>query len=283
MMSEGKNFRVEIDRHLASMEALEELSDARYHLTHERFEAASNQRRLILDWVEGLTRRLSPPPAGPVKILSVGCGGGVMDRRITDLIAKALGPVHITGIDPNEEHIPAFQSAFDDGEHASSTFNGGFMDFDGDHRFDLIYFLHSLYYFDAIEPALRKAATLLRPGGKLVAFQAPNSELNHLAHRMWEKQFDQPAWYSDDVREILETIPGTLDCERIDARVDVTPCFHSDDRLGIEILDFIVQADTQRFSASLSASLRNSLKSVCARSGHQFLVPHPVDVMVMSR
>jgi SAM-dependent methyltransferase len=282
-MAKGRRIRDEIDRHLASMEALEELSDTRYHLTHERFEAASNQRRLLLDWVEGLTRRLSPPPGRPVDILSVGCGGGVMDRRIIDLIAKTCGPVHITGVDPNDEHIPAFQTAFNDSEHASSTFIGGFMDFDADRRFDLIYFLHSLYYFDAIEPALRKAAALLRPGGRLVAFQAPNSELNHLAHRVWKKQFDQPAWYSDDVRAILEVIPGTLRCERIEATVDVTPCFEPDNRLGIEILDFIVQAETQRFSPALRASLRSSLKSVCARAGDQFLVPHPIDVMTLDR
>lgn len=281
MVSNGKKLRAEVDRHLNSLDDLDELSDERYHATHERFEAASNQRSLILEWIERLAATTLRPGSGPIEMLSVGCGGGVMDRQIADRIAASGNAVHITGVDPNAQHIPAFKETFDGTAHRVDTFQGSFDEFHSNGRFDLVYFLHSLYYFESIEPALRAALGRLKPGGSLIVFQAPNAELNHLADRVWRKQFDQAAWYSGDVRRLLDSMEGPTTWERLDARVDVTPCFESDDPAGVELLDFVVQADTRRFSPAFRASLRDSLRAICTSSNGRLLAPHPVDVLTI--
>lgn len=282
MTPTAKQLRAEVDRHLEDLGELEELSDERYHTTHECFEAASDQRKLILEWFGGLAGRIDRTDDQRPKLLSVGCGGGVMDRCIADVIAKSTGPIDVTGIDPNPRHIPAFADAFSGGPHQIRTFIGGFDDFQADIQFDLIYFLHSLYYFDTIEPALARAAESLRPNGTMVVLQAPNGDLNHLADRVWRKQFDQSAWYSDDVQRVLDSMEGDTSMTRIDAHVDVTPCFDEHDAAGVELLDFIVQADTRRFSPAFRESLRDSLDSICTNRDGRRLAPHPVDALVFT-
>ena len=67
------DLRDRIDGHLDAFDSLEELSDARYHVTHERFESASNQRAMILDWLEDLADRMAFPSDRATRMLSVGC------------------------------------------------------------------------------------------------------------------------------------------------------------------------------------------------------------------
>ena len=280
MAEPADDLRTEIDRHLNALGDVDELDDERYHLTHERFEAASNQRERILEWFATFLGSRRSGDQDPFELLSVGCGGGVMDRRIADTAAAARGPVHVTGIDPNPRHIPAFRAEFDESPHPIETFIGGFEDFEGERRYDLVYFLHCLYYFEHIEQPLADAVDRLGPDGAIVVLQAPNDDLNHLADRVWRKQFSQSAWYSDDVRRILESMDGRTSCERIDARVDVTPCFRADDPAGEELLDFIVQAETRRFSEDFRGSLRDSLRAICDADGDRLYAAHPVDVLV---
>jgi len=280
-MAEPENdLRADVDRRLGALDGIDPLSDERYHRTHERFEAASDQRQRILDWFErfiGHGERADTPIS---KVLSIGCGGGVMDRRIVDVIAEHSGPIHLTGVDPNPEHIDAFTSAFGATSHQVDAFAGGFEDFRSERRFDLVYFLHCLYYFETIEQPLIDAAERLAPGGALVVLQAPNDDLNHLADRVWRKQFEQSAWYSDDVADVLAGMDGRTTRTRIEAWVDVTPCFRPGDPSGVELLDFIVQADTRDLPEALGDSLRDSLRSICETRGDRLRVSHPVDALV---
>jgi len=283
MAERAENFRDSIDQHLHQLSRLEELSDERYHITHERFEATSNQRTLIIDWLSELAAKTSFPTDRPTRILSVGCGGGVMDRKISDLFAAHAESVSLVGIDPNPQHTAAFEALFSGEDFEVGVHTGMFEDYKSDNGFDLIHFVHCLYYFEHIEPELRKAADMLTPGGALVILQAPNEDLNHLADRTWKKQFNQSAWYSDDVLSVLKGLGLDATCVRLNAHVDVTECFELDNDFGIDILDFIVQAETAKFSSAFRKSLRESLASICTRHGNRLLAEHPVDAIVLRR
>lgn len=266
--------------HLDGLSSLKELDDARYHETHERFEGASNQRSLILDWLGALADRTTFPTERATRMLSAGCGGGVMDRRITRVIRDHVDSLSLVGVDPNPEHTEAFQRQFAKEGFEVEVFTGMFEDYDSQGSFDLIHFVHCLYYFEHIEPELRKAVDMLTPGGALIVLQAPNEALNHLADRVWRKQFDQSAWYSDDVMAVLSALAVDLETQRINAEVDVTPCFDPADPAGIDILDFIVQADTRQFSEAFQSSLRESLRQVCRAHDGRLMCKHPVDAIV---
>lgn len=280
MASSAKDLRVRIDDHFNKISSLEELGDRRYHAAHEAFEAASNQRALILAWLEQLADRLDLPRNRSARLLSVGCGGGVMDRRIAEVFARHVEMLSLAGVDPNPEHTRAFRQQLSGEGFDVTAFNGGFEEFRSRQRYDVIHFVHCLYYFEHIEPELHKAVDMLVPGGALVVLQAPNQALNHLADRVWKKQFERSAWYSDDVVSVLETMDIELQVERLDASVDVTDCFDDNAESGREILDFIVQAETRRLSAALQASLLESLRSICRRQGSRLLCEHPVDAIV---
>jgi len=279
----AEQLRDRIDGQLATFDSLEELSDARYHTTHERFEAASNQRALILDWLEDLADRMTFRSDRAARLLSVGCGGGVMDRRITRVFSEHVHELSLVGVDPNPEHTRAFRRQFAKEGFDVEAFTGLFEDFRTGGTFDVIHFVHCLYYFEHIEPELRKAFEMLAPGGALVILQAPNEDLNHLADRFWKKQLERSAWYSDDVVAVLAETGAEFRVHRIDAEVDVTACFEPGSELGTDILDFIVQADTSQFSDEFQASLRASLRSICRRQGRRLLCAHPVDALVARR
>src|SRR6056297_457417 len=280
MVSSAADIRTRIAHHFEELTSLRELSDARYHATHETFESASNQRELILEWLGALARRLDLPSRGHARLLSVGCGGGVMDLRVARVFSDHVDAVSLVGVDPNPEHTRAFQSQLSGEGFDVDVFTSGFEDFETSRTFDVVHFIHCLYYFEHIVPELRKAVDVLSPDGALVVLQAPNEALNHLADRVWKKQFERSAWYSDDVIAALEGMGADIEVERIDAEVDVTDCFERGNEKGIEILDFIVQAETQKLPQAFQASLRESLRSICRQQGDRLLSRHPVDAIV---
>ena len=96
---------------------------------------------------------------GPVTVLDIGCGDGLLVRKLSATCAS------VTGIDPNDTAtLPTIQSA---------TFD----DFSPDQLFDTIIFVASLHHMDT-RCALIKAKNMLRPGGQiLVVGLARNSSL----------------------------------------------------------------------------------------------------------
>lgn len=280
MASSAEDLQDRIDDHLEKLLSLAELGDERYHITHETFEGASNQRSLILEWLKKVANRIDLPRQRHAALLSVGCGGGVMDRRIAHVFADHVDTVSLVGVDPNPEHTQAFQHQLSGEGFDLESFTGGFEDFQSNQKYDVIHFVHCLYYFEHIAPELSKAVEMLSPNGVLVVLQAPNEALNHLADRVWKKQFDQSAWFSDDVISALREMDIDLLTERLDAVVDVTDCFDSHSKSGAEKLDFIVQAETRKLSSTLQSSLLDSLRSICRQQGDRLLCKHPVDAIV---
>lgn len=276
----AQDIRSRIDRHLDEIGNLEELSDTRYHVTHERFEHASNQRSLIIDWLEHVADATTFPAHRPTRLLSVGCGGGVMDQRIAQVFAEHVDALTLAGVDPNPEHTRAFEALFANRGFAVDVFTGLFEDYRPESTFDVVHLVHCLYYFEHIGPELRNAAEMLAPGGTMIILQAPNEDLNHLADRVWKKQFDQSAWYSDDVLAALRPLELDTRVQRLAAHVDVTECFEAGNPTGTEILDFIVQAETAEFSPAFQARLRESLRAICHVHGNRLLAEHPVDAIV---
>lgn len=273
----------DIDRRIAGLETLAELSDERYHATHDDFEAASNQRELIIHWLERWADSVEWPAGRRCDVLSVGCGGGTMDARIADVFSRHADSLGLAGVDPNPQHTKAFAECFADRADQVTVATSTFENFRTTQRFDVIHFVHCLYYFEALTPALERAMSLLKPGGWLLVLQAPNEALNGLADRLWRKQWSRSAWYSDDVLPLAEALGGNLHHERIEATVDVTACLDPDDPRGGQLLDFIAQTETGHLDPALQSSLRDNLGAIStARSGRR-MAPHPVDAIAVQR
>src|SRR6056297_3975348 len=108
MASSAEDLRDRIDDHFDKLSSLEELDDERYHATHETFEAGSNQRELILEWLAAHVSSLSLPTGRSAEMLSVGCGGGVMDRRFAQVVADHADAISYAVFCLKKKNTPEF-------------------------------------------------------------------------------------------------------------------------------------------------------------------------------
>jgi SAM-dependent methyltransferase len=85
---------------MASSRPLDGLAPYAYARDHAAFEALSNQRGLIADW---LVHRLGPSLTAPLSILAVGCGDGSLDAVVAErlLAGDSAGcALRYVGVEP---------------------------------------------------------------------------------------------------------------------------------------------------------------------------------------
>ena len=258
----------------ASALPLNGLSPLVYASQHAAFEALSNQRGLIADW---LVDRLSAWPADHLSVLAVGCGDGALDATVVErLLAK--GPdkcaLRYVGVEPLVASARQFSERMaqvDSTRFSFDTVVAPFAESGLGETFDVVTFVHSMYYMPDIADAMRAARALLRPNGVAIVLSAPRGVLNLLVDLLAPAIEGHCQWFSNDVCDALN--PIGLDVTRlssIEAVVDLTGA--SDD-----VLDFTVQAElTPRFRGLVRRYLDDT-SLIAGRS----VVLHPVDVYVV--
>ncbi|WP_170944587.1 methyltransferase domain-containing protein [Rhodococcus sp. 14-2483-1-1] len=257
--------------------ALAGLEPESYAREHAAFERLSDQRGLI---AEHFADRLAAIGDGPVSVLSVGCGDGSLDARLAaGLIQGVPGrPVRYVGVDPwvgSAERFSATMSALEADELSSDAYVASFGDSAVAETFDVVMFVHSMYYVPDLGATLRAALGLLRPGGELWVAIAPTAALNALVGVLAPPLQGHRQWFSADVESAFVDAGIFLDgVVALDAKIDLSSA--SD-----EVLDFSVQA---RLTPDLRGPVRAYLDAVSVPgSDGRPRVPHPVDVFAATR
>ncbi|MBC7679774.1 MAG: class I SAM-dependent methyltransferase, partial [Pseudorhodobacter sp.] len=181
--------------------ALPGLAPDTYARDHASFETLSDQRRLITDHLVALLARRQ---RGPVSVLSVGCGDGTLDTCLAATLADVAPtrPVRYVGIDPYAGSATAFSAAMTGLGRDSLTTEVHVATFDEapvTGLFDIVTFVHSLYYVPRVAETLRAAFDLLGPGGELIVVNAPRGVLNALVGVLGPPLVGHRQWFSDDV------------------------------------------------------------------------------------
>nr|WP_296768955.1 class I SAM-dependent methyltransferase [Rhodococcus sp. (in: high G+C Gram-positive bacteria)] len=252
--------------------ALLGLAPGSYARDHAAFELLSDQRGLI---AKHLTGKLAGMGDGPISVLSVGCGDGSLDARLAAGLVRAVPgrPVRYVGVDPwpgSAELFTAKMAAVGSGELSVDAYVASFLDSPVDETFDVVMFVHSMYYVADVGATLRAALDLLRPGGELWVAIAPSAALNALVGVLAPPLEGHRQWFSADIEKAFVGAGIAFDdVVTLDALVDLTAATD-------EVLDFAVQA---RLTSELHGPVQAYLDAVSVPGADGGLrVPHPVDV-----
>jgi SAM-dependent methyltransferase len=262
-----------------------ELSHKRFDETHELFEGSSNQQHLILEWLSDLICS-HYANLDPLRILSVGCGSGILDNPLIKSVAAISKRVEYTGVDPNAVACRRFQDDFNNQEFSNIRLDlreQNVESLTSTDRFDIIHLVHSLYYFDDPADTLDGLLRLLAPDGEVVIVQAPEAELNQLAKCFWSHHAENGIWFSDCLADHLSQLRLAFSRERIHGEVDVARCFEADCPRGEMMLDFITQSDCRQLDDDILQLSLSYLRSISRPEKDSMLVAHPADVFVIAR
>ena len=258
----------------ASLLPLDGLAPHTYAADHAAFEALSNQRALIADW---LVDRLASTRTAPLSVLSVGCGDGELDAMVAERLLAGGSDgcgLRYVGVEPFAASARKFHERMgriNNDRLSFETVVAPFAKTSLHETFDVVTFVHSMYYVPDVAEAAHAACALLRPGGEAIVLSAPRGALNRLAGLLAPPIEGHRQWFSDDVHDALTwsgldlAIPAP-----IEAVVDLT---HASD----DVLDFTVQA---RLTPDLRRLVRRYLGAVSLVTGRSE-VAHPVDTYVV--
>lgn len=257
--------------------SLPALTGERYALTHAVYEAASDQRPRLQEW---MTTALPPLLQGcdPVRVVGVGVGDGSVDAPFAAALAAGGRRVRYTGVEPHAPSAMGFAgrlAALPADALTPAVVIGDFADHDAGTPADLVHFLHSLYYVDDLAACVDHALTLLRPGGLLVAATAPLEPLCVLTELLCPWEGHRP-WFSGDV--LAELVLRGLDVrtETLHGRLDVTDVLADPAGRGEAVFDFLVGARTASMTGTVRDAVLDHLRDI-AVDGH---VPHPLDIVI---
>ena len=104
---------------------------------------------------------LDEVPAGAISGLDIGCGDGMLARRLRERVER------VVGIDLDRDQILLARStAASERARRVDYVHGDVMTYRFDERFDVVVSVATLHHLDT-EPALRRMADLVAPGGVL--------------------------------------------------------------------------------------------------------------------
>jgi SAM-dependent methyltransferase len=268
-----------IDQAVTNLGQIHPLDNSYYAQCLEIFEANSNQRLGLLGWLEAnVIAKMSQDVNA---ILSVGCGTGAFDKRILRYARSRMKQVTYLGIEPNEISAAEFSHTMD--KQASDRVDVAvlvqkFGEQVFENQFDLILFVHSIYYLEDRNDAIDAALKALKPGGELIIVIAPDEELNTIANLMWQRQMEQQSWFSEDVRAHFDVAELDYGETRVSANLNANGCFGESTEVGRNIVDFIVQTRADQLPTGLRNDISDFLMSITQGQGATTCLPHPVDI-----
>jgi ubiquinone/menaquinone biosynthesis C-methylase UbiE len=125
-------------------------------------------------------------PASPRTILSIGCGGGELERRLTDAGHR------VVGIDTS---LPMLRSARRRRMTMAVLGDAQRLPF-ASARFDVVLLCEAIGYFD-LDRAFGEAGRVLKPGGRLlITTYLPHIEAHALYHKYGDDEMAAPLVYA---------------------------------------------------------------------------------------
>ncbi|MBJ7339690.1 methyltransferase [Mycolicibacterium sp.] len=260
--------------------ALPALSSERYAYTHDLYEAASDQRPRLQEW---LATELPPLLADrdPVRVVGVGVGDGSVDAPLAAALSAGGRRVRYTGVEPHAPSAAVFAgrlNALGARGLTPTVVIGDFADHDAGHPADLVHFVHSLYYVDDLSASLDDALSMVRAGGLLLTVTAPLEPLCVLTELLCPWGGQKP-WFAEDVRTELDRRGLSVRTETLVGHLDASDALTDPLGRGEAVLDFLIGARSRALAPGARLKLVDYLRDI-SLPGRPGVLPHPVEVAI---
>ena len=197
-------------------------------------------------------------PDKELKVLSVGCGDGLLDNMIlTKVLASCpTAQISYTGIDINPHFCTESEERLQYLPVAKSFICESFETLDASklETFDFIYLVHVHNYFQQLQPAFRKVRQLLSSKGRCVVIASPPNLQTNLATRFWTHEGKYDFKTMSDAVKVLEDISIPYQLQDFCTKVDLSNCFKDGWSSNISrfVLDFICGTNLNRYPDNIS-------------------------------
>lgn len=268
---------------------LVKLNDREYAECQMVYRSYDNEKEAILEaTLETIEKKM--PSQERYNILSIGCGMGIFEEPFVKKFLERKRSLHFVGVDINQEACQKTRewcqklSRYYPDKFQFTINSIGFEKFTSPQNFDIILLIHTLYYFDEIEPSIRKSYELLKEGGMAIVGIAPRQLLNEPYYHVCRRLNGKPAWFSEDVQKVITECNLPFRQETIEFSANITECFQKESQLGKRILDFMIGANTAYFSPSQLRQILDYFDSVSQKmEGGEIMLPHSATLFYLDK
>ena len=223
-------------------------------------------------------------PDSELKVLSVGCGDGVLDNIILTKVLASCPTARIgyTGLDINPHFCTESEERLQYLPVAKNFICESFETFDASklETFDFIYLVHVHYYFQQMQSAFRKVRQLLSSKGRRVVIAAPPNLQTNLATQFWTHEGKYDFKTMSDAVKVLEDISIPYQLQDFCTKLDLSSCFKDGWSSNISrfVLNFM-STNLNRYPDNIPKLCIAYLAAATSVSPEEFVLPLQVHVV----
>ena len=214
-----------------------------------------------------------------LRVLSVGCGDGILDNMILTKVLASCPTANIsyTGLDINPHLCTETKERLQPLPITKNFICENFDRLDASEleTFDFIYLVHVQYYFQQLQPAFCKVRRLLSSEGRCVVIASPLNLQNSLSTRFWRHDGRHDFWTMNYGVKALEDIGIPYQLQDLYAELDLSSCFKDgwSSNFSKFVLDFICGTKMDRYPDSIPKMCISYLATATSGGPDRFILP----------
>ena len=224
------------------------------------------------------------------KVLSLGCGSGILDLEIIKIIQQknnSENKLDFTGLDYNLTDIDQFhESLAHQTDEIKSSVTLKYQKFEAStdlgKRFDLITMVHFLHSFEDVLPIIKNALKHLSPHGKLLIIHQQKKGILELKKTFLDILHNQKFQSTDQFKTALKSSKIDFMTHPIDTYFDVTVM----QEMSLDtllLMSFCLCNDLSRLTRQQQDKIRNTFLSFANAQGEdKFIIYEPMEAIVCS-
>ena len=224
-------------------------------------------------------------PSKELKVLSVGCGDGVLDNIILSKVLAncPTAKINYTGLDTNAQFCTESEERLQPLPIAKKFICDSFEKVDAGNlgTFDFIYLVHVHYYFQDQQSAFRKARRLLSSEGKCVAIVSPPNLHTNLVTPFKKHEGRPDVQTMDNAVKALEDSGIAYQLQDLCTKLYLSSCFKDEWNSDISrfVLDFISGTKMSKYPDNIPKLCISYLMTATADGPEEFVLPLQLQVV----